>query len=200
MGEDSLTILRGFASGAVRPHEFRDRLYSDAGFESFLANDPNLLPANYVQGSTYRFLLGCDFDDPGGILDAHGAVCDFLDRNGHEYEKTGEYAAFYDLVLKASPPWLAADARYVMNEIMPHAGERRGDELQEWLAEQLRERYRYVSKPPEWIQDPSWPHGAAGPLVFLGQLEVAGYFHDLATVYVFHDQANGECQSIIQCF
>ena len=57
-----------------------------------------------------------------------------------------------------------------------------------------------VSDPPEWIQSPCWPHSAAGPLVFLGQLKVDQYFHDLATVYVFHDPANGECQTIVQCF
>jgi hypothetical protein len=83
---------------------------------------------------------------------------------------------------------------------MPEAAGRTGLELRMWLTEQLLEKYRYVSKPPEWVQDPCWPHGATGPLVFLGQLEVAGYFHDFGTVYVFHDPATGECQTIIQCF
>jgi hypothetical protein len=200
MTSDVLTTLRGFAAGELQPQEFRDRLYSDPGFESFLANDPKLDPTNYVHGSVYRFLLECDFDDPVGILDAHGAVCDFLDRNGHDYKKTGKYADFYDLVLRASPDWLAADPKYVQDQIMPEAAGRTGHALQRWLTEQLLEKYRYVSKPPEWVQGPCWPHGAAGPLVFLGQLEIAGYFHDFGTVYVFHDPATGECQTIIQCF
>lgn len=200
MDSDVLTTLRGFAAGELQPHEFRDRLYSDPSFESFLANDPKLGPTNCVHGSAYRFLLECDFDDPGGILDAHGAVCDFLDRNGYDYKKTGEYADFYDLVLQASPDWLEADPKYVQDQIMPEAADRTGHELRMWLTEQLLEKYRYVSKPPEWVQGPCWPHGAAGPLVFLGQLEVAGYFHDFGTVYVFHDPATGQCQTIIQCF
>src|SRR5262245_33245084 len=200
MDSNPLTILRGFASGEIQPREFRERLYSDPGFESLLATDPKLDPTNYVQGSAYRFLLECDFDDPGGILNAHGAVCDFLDRNGYEYKRTGVYADFYDLVLQASPKWLAAEPKYVQDQIMPSAAGRVGNELRIWLTEQLMEKYRCVSRPPEWIQGPCWPHAAAGPLVFLGQLDVAGYFHDFATVYVFHDPSTGECQTIIQCF
>ena len=200
MDSDVLTTLRRFASGELRPHEFRERLYSDPAFESFLGNDPKLDPSNYVRGSAYQFLLECDLDDPGDILSAHGAVCDFLERNGYAYQKTSEYADFYELMLKASPAWLAPDAKYVKDHIMPAAAGRSGRELQTWLTEQFLEKYRYVSDPPEWIQDARWPHGAAGPLVFLGQLDVAGYFHDFATVYVFHDPSSGECESIVQCF
>ena len=199
MGSDVLATLRGFAAGEVQPHEFRDRLSGDPGFEAVLADDPHLDPANYVRGSVYRFLLECDFDDPGDILNAHGAVCDFLDRNGHPYRRTGEYADFYQLDLEASPGWLAADPKYVRDHILPGADGRTGHELRLWLADRLLERYRYVSKPPDWVQGPCWPHGAAGPLVFLGQLEVVGYFHDFGTVYVFHDPATGECQTVIQC-
>jgi hypothetical protein len=200
MDSDLLTILRSFAGGQIQPRAFRDLLYSEAGFESFLANDPKLPPTNYVQGSVYRFLLECDFDDPGDVLNAHGAVCDYLDRNGHDYKRTGDYADFYDLVLQASPDWLSADPKYVQDEIMPEAAGRTGHELRLWLTERLLEKYRYAAKPPEWVQSPCWPHGSAGPLVFLGQLEVAGYFHDYGTVYVFHDPATGVCQTIIQCF
>src|SRR5262245_63978541 len=132
MDADVLKALRDFAAGQLRPREFRDRLYSDPGFESFLANDPNLDPTNYVQGSVYRFLLECDFDHPGGVLNAHGAVCDFLQRNGHAHKKTGAYADFYDLVLQASPSWLAADPKYVQDQIMSEAAGRTGDELRTW--------------------------------------------------------------------
>ena len=41
-------------------------------------------------------------------------------------------------------------------------------------------------------------HGEHGPLVFLGQMAVKGYFHDEATVYVFHDPATGTCQTVLQ--
>ncbi len=201
MDSNVLKTLCGFAAGEIQPVAFCDRLYADPAFESSLADDPKLEPA-YVQGSTYRFLLECDFDDPGGILDAHGAVCDYLDRHGYKYKKTGEYADFYDLVLQASPEWLSggADPKYVKDRIMPDARDRTGHELRMWLEEQLLEKYRYLSKPPEWNQSPCWPHGAEGPMVFLGQIEVNGYFHDAGTVYVFHDPASGQCETIIQCF
>jgi hypothetical protein len=200
MDLDVLNVLRQFAAGEIGPSEFRDRLYSNPGFESFLANDPNLGPANYVGRSAYLFLLECDLDTTDGVLDAHGAICDFLDRNGYEHTRTSRYADFHDLVLQVSPGWVDPDLKFVQDLITSEAGGRTGDELKEWLAGKLLEKYRYVSKPPEWIQNPCWPHGATSPLVFLGQIEVAGYFHDFASVYVFHDPATGGCQSIIQCY
>jgi hypothetical protein len=199
MIDDILATLIAFAAGEIQPEEFRDRLYTDDRFEVFLENDPHLERINYVNGSTYQFLLNCDFDDPGDVLDAHGAVCDFLDRNSYQYKKTEEYSDFYDLILELSPDWLAADPKYVKDHIMPQAQDRTGNELREWLTEQLLSEYRYVNKPPEWIQSPEWPHSKSGPLVFLGQIDVNNYFHDLASVYVFHDQKTGECKSFVQC-
>jgi hypothetical protein len=200
MNADPLTALRDFASGKLRPPEFRDWLYNDSTCESFLTNDPKLERPNYIGDGLYLYLISCNLNDPTDILNAHGAVCDYLERNGYEFQRTSEYGDFYNLVLEASPDWLAADPKYVQEQIMPSAGGRTGDELKSWLTRELLHRYRCASKPPEWIQSPVWPHGDAGPLVFLGQLEVAGYFHDYGTVYVFHDQATGECQSILQCF
>ena len=81
---------------------------------------------------------------------------------------------------------------------MPAAGPRTGEDLKEWLHAELLKRFKYVSNPPEWIQNPHWPIHENGPMVFLGQVEVKGYFHDEAAVYVFHDPKSGACETIIQ--
>lgn len=152
------------------------------------------------EGGTYCFVVARDYSDPGGVLNAHGALCDFLDRKAISYEKSNKYSDFYTLVLSASPNWLVADSKFVAEHIMPQADGRTGDQLRQWLSEKLLERFRCVGEPPEWIQSPCWPIGKDGPMVFLGQMDVNNYFHDLATAYVFHDPSTGECETIIQVY
>lgn len=200
MTEDVLAIIRAFVAGEMSPTEFRDRLYADDRFEAFLSHDPHLKRGNYFGGSVYLFLLERDYDDPGDVLNAQGALVDFMDRNGINYVKTTRYEDFYDLVLEAQPEWLDVEPKWVQDHILPDAGEKSGDELRDWLRKEFSKRFRYVSEPPKWIQSPTWLINENGPLVFLGQLDVEGYFHDLATVYVFHDPVSGECNSIIQVF
>jgi hypothetical protein len=198
--DDILATIRAFVSGELSPTGFRDALYSDDRFETFLENDPKLLPGNYVGRSVYQFLLMENYDSPGSVLNAQGALTDFMDRNGISYSRTSKYTDTYDLILEAQPRWLALDDKYVQDEILPNAGSRSCDELREWLADELLKRFQYVSKPPKWIQSPSWPIGRNGPLVFLGQLNVNDYFHDAATIYVFHDQTTGEFQTVCQVY
>jgi hypothetical protein len=196
--EEVLEILRAFVAGNLTPSEFRDRLYADERFEVFLNNDPHLRPGNYVGDSVYLYLLRIDFDDPGDILSAQGAITDFMDRSSLEYTKTSEYEDFYDLILDAQPSWLNVDAKYVQDHLLPAAGGRQGSKLREWLSEELLRRFRYIAEPPQWIQSPAWPIGPNGPLVFLGQLDVNDYFHDSAAVFVFHDPGTGTCETVIQ--
>lgn len=202
MDTSALDAIKGFVAGIVSPHEFRDRLYSDGSFETLLTNDPTLPASNYVvsSGSTYHFVIAQDYDDPSGILNAQGALCEFMERNRIEYQRTEQYSEMYDLILEAQPDWLAVDPRYVAICMLPDASGRTGTELEEWLANEFRARFRYVSTPPRWIQSPSWPIGETGPLLFLGQFELNNYFHDDAAVYVFHDPNDGSCETVIQVY
>jgi hypothetical protein len=168
-----LESIRAFLAGDITPVEFRDRLYANGEFETFLSNDPHLKKTqNYVGQSVYSFLLDRDFEHPGDILSAQGALTDFLDRNGLTYEKTSKYADAHETLLSAQPRWLAVDPKYVQEHILPHAGGRSGVALKKWLRKELLERFKCVSRRPKWIQSPAWPISEHGPLVFLGQLEV----------------------------
>ncbi len=104
----------------------------------------------------------------------------------------------YGIILAAQPAWLDANPKWVKEELIAKSGGQTGNQLKKWLRERLLERFRYVAKPPRWLQSPSWPMGDKGPLVFLGQFDVRGYFHDDAVVYVFQDPDSGECKSIVQ--
>ena len=190
--------IRKFVEGTLNVAEFEQALYNDPSFEQILADDPDQPTPSYVGRSLYHYLIALDYTDPGGVLDAQGALEDFLRRKGVAVSPTDTYSAFYDLVLAAQPGWLDVDPKYVQDRLMPDANKRSGVELREWLKERLLKEFRFASQPPEWIQNPEWPIVEGRPLVFLGQLEVEGYFHDEAAVYVFHDPETGECQTVIQ--
>ena len=195
-----IDILRKFVTGELPPIQFEQQLYARVDeFETFLERDPHLDHANYVDGSTFQFLIACRFDELGGVLDAQGAICDYFDRNNYEYQKDKSVSELYDLILPASPRWLDPNHSYVQEQILVDAGLRTGKELKSWLREELQKHYRCASKPPRWIQDASWPHGKEAPMVFLGQFSVNNYFHDTASVYVFYDEATCGTETLIQC-
>ncbi len=198
--DEVLAIMRAFVAGDIGPLEFRDHLYNDEGFEVFLKNDPHLRRQNYAGEGVYLFLLQQDYDDPRGVLSAHGALVDFMERNDIDHSQTTKHGDFYDLILEAQPRWLHVDARYVSDQMIPAAEGRTGKELRAWLREDFLRRFRYAESPPSWIQSPDWPIGKNGPLVFLGQLEIKDYFHDLAAAYVFHDPTLGTTETIIQVY
>jgi hypothetical protein len=195
-----LADIQAFVSGEMSAAEFRTRLYAGGGFDEFLQNDPRLPPDGYVVGSVYQFLLEQDFDDPGDIYSAQGALIEFMDRNGITYTATKKYGQFYDLILKAQPRWIDVPAKYIQEKMLPDAPHAEGKQLQVWLTEEFRNRFRFVKKPPKWIQSANWPINENGPLVFLGQFDVNNYFHDAAAVYVFHDAKTGVCKTIIQVY
>jgi hypothetical protein len=195
---DALERVRSFVSGSLDAAAFEQLLYDDPAFERLFADDPDRPANSYVGRSLYQYMIGLDYSDPEDVLNAQGAMEEFLERKGIAVQSTDAYAKFYDLILTAQPRWLDVDARFVKERLMPEAGGRSGEELRHWLAQRLLQEFRFVTAPPHWIQNPEWPIENGRPLVFLGQLPVAGYFHDEAAVYVFHDQTTGECRSIIQ--
>ncbi len=197
--DEIVAAIRAFVGGDMTAPAFRDLLYANAAFEPYLSNDPHLRPGNYVgTGGVYLYLLQLDYDDPADALNAQGALTDFMDRNGIAYTRTNLYQDMHRMILDAQPKWLNVDTKYVQEQMMPAAGQRQGDELREWLRAEFRRRFRCVSALPKWLQAPAWPIGPNGPLVFLGQVKVSGYFHDEAKVYVFHDAGTGMCETVTQ--
>lgn len=202
MSDHILKTIRDFVAGKTSSTEFRQQLNAESSaFECFLSQDPNLDPSNYVQGSTFRFLMELDFAKLSGMLNAQGALANFMERNGITFVKTPKYTDLYQTILSAQPDWLGADPDYVYDHILPGTQSLSGSKLREWLEYEFRERFKFVSdKPLDWIQSPCWPINENGPMVFLGQIDVMHYFHDYATVYVFHDRKTNQCESIIQTF
>lgn len=191
-------VVADFVEGRLSPAEFESQLASRPELELLLDDDPNRPQHSYVGRSLFSYLLGQDYTDPGGRLNAQGAAAEWLTRRGIPYVPDPSPGALYDLVLAAQPKWLAVEMKYVETTFLARSEGRSGEVLKSWLAEELLRAFRYIKSPPDWIQNPEWPLGSSGPLVFLGQVSVEHYFHDVAAAYVFHDPATGECTTVVQ--
>jgi len=196
---EELETIVAFVEGRIDGKEFERQLYANpTGFEQVLNDDTNR-PAGYLGQGVFLFIIQQDFDHFADVLDVHGALQNYLARNGIPSDATEAYGKYFDLLLLAQPGWLSVvDSDYFLKEVLPEAGDRTGDELKQWIHDQLLERFQYVKEPPNWIQNPDWPINENGPLVFLGEVDVEDYFHDDAAAYVFYDATNGSCETILQ--
>ena len=196
----TITSLVAFVEGRMEPAEFEKLLYGDPEIERALGDDPTLKPGTYIGSSTFLFVLEQDFASPGGILNVHGALSQFLERKHIAFTPTKAYSELHDIILKAQPRWLNVPVDWLKQNVLSAANGREKEELRDWLRQRLLELFKYRDKPPKWIQSPAWPIGDNGPLVFLGQMKVSDYFHDEAAAYIFHDPKNGRCETVIQVY
>ena len=193
-----LLAVVAFVEARMNAEDFESALYEDPSFEEVLSEDPDLPRDTYIGSSTYQFVLEQDYRDPGGVLNAQGALAEFLERRGVDHTRSDDAADEYDALLLAQPSWLDLDTKYIKEQYLDHADGRTGKRLTEWLRKRLLDDFRCAAKPPRWLQNPAWSIGDKGPMVFLGQVTVKDYFHDTAAVYVFHDPATDERVTVLQ--
>lgn len=191
-----LGTLIAFVQGDLPVPGFEQCLYHTADLEGLLSSEP---APPYCQSATtlFEYLIGLDYTDPGDIINAQGALADMLARCGADVTPSPAAQADFDLIRSAQPAWLDADPSWLA-ALLEAAPEGATKERRQWLRRRILHMFRYVKSPPSWLQSPAWPVRDAGPLVFLGQFEIAEYFHDTAAAYVFHDPATGECVTVVQ--
>lgn len=198
--DKALQSILDFVEGRLSAKDFEQVLYSDADLERLLKDESLRWHDTYIKSDPFDFLIGLDFDDPGGVLNAQGALELFLQRRGVPCQPDRAAADLHDLLLDAQPEWLDVDTAYLMKHVLPHAGGRSGAALRKWLRGRLEELFRYHKKPPRWLQSPTWPITASGPMYFLGQLKLGDceHFHDEAVAYLFFDPVTRETRTVIQ--
>jgi len=82
--------------------------------------------------------------------------------------------------------------------LIAEAGNLQGAELKTWFKNEFRERFRFLSAAPKWVQSPCWPLHDGVPLVFLGQLSARGLLHDDSQVCVFMHPDSAEIVTLVQ--
>ena len=146
----------------------------------------------------YHYLIGLNYGSPVDVLDAQTTLSEFLRSQGLQAIVSSDEAEKVELIYSVQPKWLDLNVVYVQSVIDEAPPTLTQSELKKWVRRELLERFRFAKNPPHWLQAPAWPFGSNGPLVFLGQVAIANYFHDEAAAYVFYDPATGQCQTLLQ--
>ncbi len=197
MNQD-LDFILEFLSGKIGAKEFEERLYASETIEEYLSDDPNLPHDSYIQGDNYLFLISQNYNNPGGVVNAQGALEQFLDRKGIKYKSSDIHHKLYNLILKSQPKWLDIDSMYISEKYFSKIIDLNSKEASKELKAMILSDFKYIKSPPKWLQSPDWPIVNDVPLIFMGQLKIEKYFHDEAAIYVFYDANNGKTETIIQ--
>jgi hypothetical protein len=159
-------------------------------------------PRRPASTNYFRKLEGQNRTSLGGLVNTEGIVEGFLDIAEVGYTPCKRYWDAKMLILKAlpkyaDPPWsLLADIvePVLFDAILSDAKKVRH------IKEQILLRYRYLEKPPSWIQGPNWPLRDGRPLIFVGEvpIDAPDLFHDLGAAYVFFDPGHGAFEVVTQ--
>jgi hypothetical protein len=200
--DKAFQIILDFVEGRLPAKEFEQVVYNDPSLERTLKDDSLRWHGTYIKSDPYDYLIGLDYDDPGGRLNAQGAMEMFLQRKGVLFQSDRAASDLHSLLMAAQPKWLDVDTAYLAKRVLPDAGSRTGRELRDWLRVRLEQLFRYHRKPPKWIQSPAWPITENGPMYFFGQINLDNceHFHDEAAAYLFFDPKTRETRTVIQVF
>jgi hypothetical protein len=186
-----------FVEGSMSPKDFLGSLTTDKDLEKYLVDSPVIPPYSTTEGDLYYYLLGLDLNDLNNAVDAKDALSQLLEAKGVAHTTDESGSEFSSLLAKVAPKWLDIHGDYA-SHLQHQIGKKSGKEAEAWLKEYLVKEFRFVSKPPKWLQTAIWPMNGNHPLVFVGQLDTSRLRHDDSQVYVFFDHQSGTFTTIAQ--
>lgn len=138
----------------------------------------------------------------GGLVNSEGIIEDFLQKAEVAFHPTKRFGSLYSLILKAVPDYLDPPLEFMTEKVVPTDADLSDSQKKKLIKERLKEYFKYVDKPPKWIQSPDWPIREGKPLVFIGQLSIDAreLFHDKGAAYLFYDPANGGFETVAQFY
>ena len=89
--DKSAKILLDFVEGWLTPESFEQILYNNSDLEKYLKDEPPLPPNYYIKNDVYTFLIELNYRNDADVLDAFGAVVEFLDRKKIPFKPTSKY-------------------------------------------------------------------------------------------------------------
>ena len=108
----------------------------------------------------------------GGLVNSEGIVEGFLEKAEVRFHPAKRFGSIYRLILKAVPEYLDPPLEFMTEKIVPLDSNLSDAQKTKVIKQRLKEYFKYVDKPPKWIQSPDWPIRDGKPLVFIGQLSI----------------------------
>lgn len=154
MNQD-LEILLEFVSGKIDASSFQAKLYASSSIEKFLSDDPGLPAYSYIGGDNYLFLISQDYNDSGGVLNAQGAIEQFLERKNIPFNKTDEHSELFDIILKAQPESLDVDSKFISKKYGADIDGLDKETAIDKLRDNLLNDFKFIKWAKKWIQSPA---------------------------------------------
>jgi hypothetical protein len=202
-----------FATGKMSVEKFsaliHEALETKNDLEKLLRDPAISWRDSYIgdYGDILDYLIQLDYSRLGGIVDAIGAISDFLKKKNLEVQADQSYRDLYRLLLDSSPTYCSYDSPdlnsdFFKNEIAPIVNQEiTNAEKKKQIREKLKSCFKYQTKPPRWIQGDNWLMSGDKPLFFVGQMPLKHEaFHDDGAVYIFLNPETGEIKTVTQFY
>jgi len=136
----------------------------------------------------------------GGLVNSEAIIEDFLRKAEVAFHPAQRFGSIYGLIVKAVPAYLDPPWEFMAEKVVPLDSSLSDTQKTKLIRQRLREYFKYVEKPPKWVQSPDWPIHDGRPLVFIGQLSINApeLFHDQGAAYLFFDPASGTFETVAQ--
>jgi hypothetical protein len=136
----------------------------------------------------------------GGLVNSEGIIEDFLRKAEVAFTAVKRYSSAYRLLLRALPKYVDPPMDFLAEHVIPRDEGLSDAQKAKTIKERIKAQFRFVSKPPSWIQNPEWPIRDGKPLVFLGQIQIDSpeLFHDTGAAFLFYDPSDGSFETVAQ--
>jgi hypothetical protein len=182
-------IISAFVSGKMSSDEFEQHLYGNKALEEELSNNELDIKPHVGRHELYFFLIQKNYKSCYDLWDVQDALLIYLRQKNVEIEATDLYEKQADLLYKIQPSWLDVPGDFFAVLLGKH-NNKKGKDLEVALKNEIKEKFKYMNKPPRWLQSPQWPIIDDCPLFFIGQIDISKIRHDTAFAYLFHDESS----------
>src|SRR5262249_116361 len=93
----------------------------------------------------------------GGLVNSEGIIEAFLEKAEISFHAAKRFGNAYSLILKTVPNYLDPPDDFMTKKIIPSDPSLSDAQKKKLIKDRLKEYFKYVDKPPKWIQNPAWP-------------------------------------------
>ncbi|KAB7769765.1 hypothetical protein [Xanthomonas maliensis] len=178
-----LETIKAFVEGSLPAQDFVRWLYESPDLPECLDTD-FVLPDYVVEPTLHAFLIVQDYASAESLFNTQALLSEFLNSQAVAHTKDPRYERLFNLLLQAQPKWLRLTGDYLANVLNGQSDDHPKAELSR-LKARIKDDFRYLKRPPNWLQSPDWPIEEGKPLIFVGQIDTTGLHHDSSHAYVF---------------
>ncbi len=186
-----------YVSGEIPLQQFYDEVMHDLPLQEFLEQAAPVPPYGDA-GTLFLYLMDQDPASAGADLNIRDAMSGYLTAQGIEHRVDAAAGENFGIVLDASPAWVILPGEYIGRLIEAFPPDASRAERLKMARERIAADFRCLKKRPNWLQDAVWPFEKGKPMVFVGQIDLAGLRHDDAQLYLFVEADGPAARTIEQ--